>query len=220
MIPFFVFPEKNNCGYCFKKVKIFFFTCYDYLHPQGSMVLAVLNSVLHDETMWESPHTFYPEHFLDQDGKFRKREAFLPFSTGKSVLKNISSKKSWVNSALQTLSWQWAQNRVQLYNLMGTLCVQLGSQCKRFWEHSVGTGENCVQLYNLIGVTERGANRYLISASGWTSIQLVSGGVLVIGCGRGVLIALENKENWPMSCACEALAYSIFCSGDVRCWSQ
>ncbi|XP_045905971.1 cytochrome P450 2J4-like [Micropterus dolomieu] len=29
-----------------------------------------LNSVLHDESLWETPHTFNPQHFLDQDGKF------------------------------------------------------------------------------------------------------------------------------------------------------
>ncbi|XP_075895311.1 cytochrome P450 2J2-like [Nelusetta ayraudi] len=57
----------------------------EYTIPKGSMVLGVLNSVLHDETMWESPHSFYPQHFLDQEGKFRKREAFLPFSAGKRV---------------------------------------------------------------------------------------------------------------------------------------
>lgn len=48
------------------------------------MVLAALNSVLHDESQWETPHSFNPQHFLDQDGKFRKRDAFLPFSTGQS----------------------------------------------------------------------------------------------------------------------------------------
>uniref|UniRef100_A0A668SC73 Cytochrome P450, family 2, subfamily N, polypeptide 13 n=1 Tax=Oreochromis aureus TaxID=47969 RepID=A0A668SC73_OREAU len=52
---------------------------------QGTMVIPVLNSVLNDETMWETPNSFNPQHFLDQDGKFRRREAFLPFSAGKRV---------------------------------------------------------------------------------------------------------------------------------------
>uniref|UniRef100_A0A3Q2CSI2 Uncharacterized protein n=2 Tax=Cyprinodon TaxID=28741 RepID=A0A3Q2CSI2_CYPVA len=56
-----------------------------YTIPKGTMVLAALNSVLHDESQWETPHSFNPQHFLDQDGKFRKRDAFLPFSTGKRV---------------------------------------------------------------------------------------------------------------------------------------
>uniref|UniRef100_A0A3Q0QS44 Cytochrome P450, family 2, subfamily R, polypeptide 1 n=1 Tax=Amphilophus citrinellus TaxID=61819 RepID=A0A3Q0QS44_AMPCI len=36
-------------------------------------------------SMWETPHSFNPQHFLDRDGKFRKRDAFLPFSAGKRV---------------------------------------------------------------------------------------------------------------------------------------
>uniref|UniRef100_A0A671W4V2 Cytochrome P450 2J6-like n=1 Tax=Sparus aurata TaxID=8175 RepID=A0A671W4V2_SPAAU len=56
-----------------------------YTIPKGNMVMAILTSVLNDESMWETPHSFNPQHFLDQDGKFRKREAFLPFSTGKRV---------------------------------------------------------------------------------------------------------------------------------------
>lgn len=56
-----------------------------YTIPKGTAILTTLNSVLHDESMWETPHTFNPQHFLDQDGKFRKREAFLPFSAGKRV---------------------------------------------------------------------------------------------------------------------------------------
>ncbi|XP_068599309.1 cytochrome P450 2J4-like [Brachionichthys hirsutus] len=54
-----------------------------YTIPKGTMIMATLNSVLHDEVMWETPHSFNPQHFLDQDGKFRNREAFLPFSAGK-----------------------------------------------------------------------------------------------------------------------------------------
>uniref|UniRef100_H3BWI2 Cytochrome P450 2J6-like n=1 Tax=Tetraodon nigroviridis TaxID=99883 RepID=H3BWI2_TETNG len=57
----------------------------NYTIPKGTMIMATLDSVLNDESMWETPHTFNPQHFLDQDGKFRKREAFLPFSAGKRV---------------------------------------------------------------------------------------------------------------------------------------
>ncbi|XP_071375985.1 cytochrome P450 2K3-like, partial [Centroberyx affinis] len=38
-----------------------------------------------DETEWESPHTFNSAHFLDKDGKFVKRDAFMPFSAGRRV---------------------------------------------------------------------------------------------------------------------------------------
>ncbi|XP_067368509.1 cytochrome P450 2J4-like isoform X2 [Channa argus] len=56
-----------------------------YTIPKGTMIMPTLNSVLHDESMWETPHSFNPQHFLDTDGTFRNREAFLPFSAGKRV---------------------------------------------------------------------------------------------------------------------------------------
>uniref|UniRef100_A0A8C5FVR7 Uncharacterized protein n=1 Tax=Gadus morhua TaxID=8049 RepID=A0A8C5FVR7_GADMO len=56
-----------------------------YTIPKGTMVMATLNSVLHDESMWETPDSFNPQHFLDKNGQARKREAFLPFSAGKRV---------------------------------------------------------------------------------------------------------------------------------------
>ncbi|KAF1376953.1 hypothetical protein PFLUV_G00216860 [Perca fluviatilis] len=49
---------------------------------KGTTVYPLLTSVLYDESEWERPHSFYPAHFLDKDGKFFKREAFMPFSAG------------------------------------------------------------------------------------------------------------------------------------------
>uniref|UniRef100_A0A3P8PI55 Uncharacterized protein n=1 Tax=Astatotilapia calliptera TaxID=8154 RepID=A0A3P8PI55_ASTCA len=61
-------------------------TTLDGYHiPKGTSVLPVLTSVLFDKTEWETPDTFNPGHFLDADGKFVKREAFLPFSAGNRV---------------------------------------------------------------------------------------------------------------------------------------
>uniref|UniRef100_A0A8C0JFE5 Uncharacterized protein n=1 Tax=Chelonoidis abingdonii TaxID=106734 RepID=A0A8C0JFE5_CHEAB len=57
----------------------------DFFIPKGTTVIAVLSSVLKDETVWEKPHEFYPEHFLDAAGQFVKREAFLPFSAGRRI---------------------------------------------------------------------------------------------------------------------------------------
>ncbi|XP_051265469.1 cytochrome P450 2K1-like [Dicentrarchus labrax] len=50
---------------------------------KGTTVYPLLSSVLYDESEWESPHTFNPSHFLDKDGKFVKRDAFMPFSAGR-----------------------------------------------------------------------------------------------------------------------------------------
>ncbi|XP_029110494.1 cytochrome P450 2J2-like [Scleropages formosus] len=60
-------------------------TLRGYTIPKGTMVMATLHSVLFDETEWETPFTFNPGHFLDAEGKFRRRDAFLPFSAGKRV---------------------------------------------------------------------------------------------------------------------------------------
>ncbi|XP_069087574.1 cytochrome P450 2D15-like isoform X2 [Pleurodeles waltl] len=62
--------------------------------PKGTTVMTNLSSVLKDETVWEKPHQFYPEHFLDSDGNFVKNEAFLPFSADASEscsLNNMST---------------------------------------------------------------------------------------------------------------------------------
>nr|XP_035145786.2 cytochrome P450 2W1 isoform X1 [Callithrix jacchus] len=55
------------------------------LPKQGTPVIPLLTSVLLDETQWQTPGQFNPGHFLDADGHFVKREAFLPFSAGRRV---------------------------------------------------------------------------------------------------------------------------------------
>ncbi|XP_036376777.1 cytochrome P450 2J2-like [Megalops cyprinoides] len=56
-----------------------------YTIPKGTMVMGILISVLFDESEWETPHIFNPGHFLDGEGNFRRRDAFMPFSAGKRV---------------------------------------------------------------------------------------------------------------------------------------
>lgn len=53
---------------------------------QNTTVYPVMSSVLHDPRHFEKPDTFYPGHFLDAKGNFRKREAFIPFSMGELLL--------------------------------------------------------------------------------------------------------------------------------------
>ncbi|XP_045932036.1 cytochrome P450 2K1-like isoform X2 [Micropterus dolomieu] len=60
-------------------------TFQGYFIKEGTTVFPLLTSVLHDESEWESPHTFNPSHFLNEEGKFVKRDAFMPFSAGRRV---------------------------------------------------------------------------------------------------------------------------------------
>ncbi|XP_021072406.1 cytochrome P450 2D3 isoform X1 [Mus pahari] len=54
-----------------------------FLIPKGTTLIPNLSSVLKDETVWEKPLRFHPEHFLDAQGHFVKPEAFMPFSAGR-----------------------------------------------------------------------------------------------------------------------------------------
>ncbi|XP_069584424.1 cytochrome P450 2K1-like isoform X2 [Ranitomeya imitator] len=54
-----------------------------YSIPKDTVIIPLLHSVLRDKAYFEKPNEFYPEHFLDSEGKLRKIEAFIPFSIGK-----------------------------------------------------------------------------------------------------------------------------------------
>uniref|UniRef100_A0A667YGI1 Uncharacterized protein n=1 Tax=Myripristis murdjan TaxID=586833 RepID=A0A667YGI1_9TELE len=57
----------------------------NYTIPKGVVIIPNLTSVLFDKKEWETPYTFNPGHFLNEEGKFVKRAAFIPFSAGKRV---------------------------------------------------------------------------------------------------------------------------------------
>ncbi|XP_069588176.1 cytochrome P450 2C20-like isoform X2 [Ranitomeya imitator] len=54
-----------------------------YTIPMGTAVIPFLTSVLQDPSQWETPGDFNPQHFLNEDGQFRTRLAFMAFSAGK-----------------------------------------------------------------------------------------------------------------------------------------
>ncbi|XP_072273809.1 cytochrome P450 2W1-like [Pyxicephalus adspersus] len=56
-----------------------------YTIPKGTIVVPLFTSVLYDETKWEDPRGFNPNHFLDANGKFLKRDEFFAFSKGRRV---------------------------------------------------------------------------------------------------------------------------------------
>ncbi|XP_059584747.1 cytochrome P450 2K6-like [Alligator mississippiensis] len=60
-------------------------TLKGYFIPKNTYIIPLLASVLRDQSEWEKPDVFYPEHFLDSEGKFVKKEAFMPFSAGRRM---------------------------------------------------------------------------------------------------------------------------------------
>ncbi|XP_017574177.1 cytochrome P450 2J6 [Pygocentrus nattereri] len=60
-------------------------TVAGYLIPKGMMILPFLNSILQDQNEFSTPDEFNPEHFLDENGRFVKKENFIPFSIGKRM---------------------------------------------------------------------------------------------------------------------------------------
>ncbi|XP_031232667.1 cytochrome P450 2J5-like [Mastomys coucha] len=50
--------------------------------PKGTKIMTNLTALHRDPKEWATPEVFNPEHFLE-NGQFKKRESFLPFSMGR-----------------------------------------------------------------------------------------------------------------------------------------
>ncbi|XP_053314612.1 cytochrome P450 2K4-like [Spea bombifrons] len=56
-----------------------------YFIPKGTCIIPLLSSVLRDKTQFDYPDEFNPNNFLDAEGNFLKKDAFMPFSAGRRV---------------------------------------------------------------------------------------------------------------------------------------
>lgn len=56
-----------------------------YVIPKGTVVIPTLDSLLYDSNEFPDPEKFKPEHFLNENGKFRYSDYFKAFSAGKRV---------------------------------------------------------------------------------------------------------------------------------------
>uniref|UniRef100_A0A8I5ZXI6 Cytochrome P450 2E1 n=1 Tax=Rattus norvegicus TaxID=10116 RepID=A0A8I5ZXI6_RAT len=56
-----------------------------YVIPKGTVVIPTLDSLLYDSHEFPDPEKFKPEHFLNENGKFKYSDYFKAFSAGKRV---------------------------------------------------------------------------------------------------------------------------------------
>ncbi|XP_039220609.1 cytochrome P450 2C5-like [Crotalus tigris] len=68
-----IFPRATTCDVKF----------HGYTIPKYMPIVPVFASVHFDPLHWETPEKFNPNNFLDEQGQFRKKDAFMPFSAGK-----------------------------------------------------------------------------------------------------------------------------------------
>jgi len=67
----------------------------EYTIPEGAMLFGCLEMCHKNPKYWEKPNEFYPEHFLDSEGKLTtKNEAFMPFGLGKRQCLGMALAKS------------------------------------------------------------------------------------------------------------------------------
>ena len=58
-------------------------TIGDYIIPKGAGIFPSLINVMYDPNHFPDPHSFKPERFLDEEGKYKHDDRVIPFGVGK-----------------------------------------------------------------------------------------------------------------------------------------
>ncbi|XP_022106868.1 cytochrome P450 2J6-like [Acanthaster planci] len=56
-----------------------------FLIPKGAFIISNLWAAFHDPNIWPEPQEFNPQRFLDDNGKPKRPEEFIPFGIGRRV---------------------------------------------------------------------------------------------------------------------------------------
>ncbi|KAJ8725545.1 hypothetical protein PYW08_003728 [Mythimna loreyi] len=56
-----------------------------YSIPAGSQVIPLINRVHMDPNLWDEPNKFNPSRFVEESGKIRRPEFFMPFGVGRRM---------------------------------------------------------------------------------------------------------------------------------------
>ncbi|XP_065173633.1 cytochrome P450 306a1 isoform X2 [Atheta coriaria] len=60
-------------------------TVEGYRIPKGTMIMPLQWAIHTDPKYWDEPEKFKLEHFINEEGKFYRPEAFIPYQTGKRM---------------------------------------------------------------------------------------------------------------------------------------
>lgn len=71
----------NTCGLPHRAMKDTKLCGYDI--PMNTTVIPLMPSLMKDPDVFKNPDDFNPQNFLDENGKIKMLERFLPFATGK-----------------------------------------------------------------------------------------------------------------------------------------
>ncbi|XP_075991131.1 putative cytochrome P450 305a1 [Anticarsia gemmatalis] len=67
-----------------------------YLIPKGSTILMSIGDINFDPDLWEDPHVFKPERFIDESGMLKNSEHLFPFGLGRRRCPGDSLAKSFI----------------------------------------------------------------------------------------------------------------------------